>query len=608
MSDSGAHEGAGGNLGRLWRTVRHLSADQWIYRFAVHGRIAAMERFPNRMRALMETAAMRLPLPDPALPALADVGDLVLELQTAVYGETWAAARDGRFRLLNRDFDFGAIETVDWRGDFGDGDNPLRANVLSYMGYAVPMLATGDAEDLAAVARLAGGLEAAGDWSAPGVFRDVWNAYSASHRIVNLLSGLALHRRAGGDIEGPGARAIREHVRFCAAFVRANLERDIQFNHLLKNLVALSVYASAHGCVPAQLRFLERAATASVRQNVLADGGHAERSPMYHALGLLDVRMLRATGIFAGKDDALLADADARMTRALSTMTLADGEIALFNDAWEGEAPSAADLAPPAADGAALLPKTGYARLAHGGDSVVFDCGPCGPDRNPGHAHADFLSVETTVGGARFLVDTGVPTYTAGPARDSSRSAAAHNGPRLAGAEPIEFWKSFRVGRRGYGKPLDVSGLGTIAPLAAAGIHDGYRHLGVEVRRFAGLWPGEGMLVADLWQGLRNAGTALDFLIDGDWSAETDNRFANGQTSVMVRALAGEIKGIESVSCWRRFDVERPAHRLNVVPLRADASARAAVWFGWGAGPTPDGAMHDGLFDRLAAASNPAGV
>ncbi len=604
MSD----KASGNDLGRLWRTVRHLSADQWFYRFVVRGRIAAMERFPARMRARIEAAAMRLPLPDPAIPALAGVGELALSLQTAVYGDTWQGARGGRFRLLNRDFDFGAIEAIDWRGDFGDGDNPLRANLLSYMGYAVPLLASGDTDDLAAVARLVGGLESAGDWSSPGVFRDVWNAYSASHRIVNLLGGLALHRRAGGDTDGPGARAVREHVRFCAAFVRANLERDIQFNHLMKNLVALSVYGAAHDSVPVPLRFLGRAVAASVRQNVLADGGHAERSPMYHALGLLDVRTLRAAGIFQGKDDALLADAEARMAGALAAMTLADGDVALFNDAWEGEAPRAADLAPPNGDGVLLLSETGYARLAGGGDSVVFDCGPCGPDRNPGHAHADFLSVETTVGGVRFLVDTGVPTYTAGAARDSSRSAAAHNGPRLVGAEPIEFWKSFRVGRRGYGRSLDMAGFGGIAPLAAAGVQDGYRHLGVEVRRFVGLWPDTGLLIADLWQGANAADPALDFLIDGAWSADADNRFGNGGAFVEVCALAGEIAGVANASCWRRFDVERPAHRLGVVPVRSGVTARAAVWFGWGTGTGPDPATIDDLFARLAAARNAASV
>ena len=126
-----------------------------------------------------------------------------------------------------------------------------------------------------------------------------------------------------------------------------------------------------------------------------------------------------------------------RMTAALSAMTLADGEIALMNDSWVGEAPKPSDLIANRALKAGRLPLTGYESLRGGGDSVVFDCGPCGPDKNPGHAHADFLSIEATVAGKRFLVDTGVPTYTAGDLRDAARSAAAHNGPRLLGEEPL---------------------------------------------------------------------------------------------------------------------------------------------------------------------------
>ena len=121
------------------------------------------------------------------------------------------------------------------------------------------------------------------------------------------------------------------------------------------------------------------------------------------------------------------------------------------------------------------------------------------------------LSIEATVAGKRFLVDTGVPTYTAGDLRDAARSAAAHNGPRLLGEEPLEFWKSFRVGRRGYAGLLDTSRLADLAPFQTAGWQSGYAYLKTDVRRFIGMWPGRALLVADLWLGsAENA--QLDFL------------------------------------------------------------------------------------------------
>src|SRR5581483_9905432 len=115
-----------------------------------------------------------------------------------------------------------------------------------------------------------------------------------------------------------------------------------------------------------------------------------------------------------------------------------------------------------------VLPETGYVRLGDDRDVLIFDCGPCGLDLQPGHAHADFLSAELSIGGQRFLVDPGTPTYTESELRDRCRSAAAHNGPHVRFAEPLEFWRSFRIGRRGAAGRLSGQGL-DVAPLTCAG-------------------------------------------------------------------------------------------------------------------------------------------
>lgn len=594
------------NAGRLWRTVRHLSAEQWIFRFVCRGRLALMQRRPAAARARIDGAAAALPLPDPGRAEIAAIADIALALQTAVHGETFAGAPQGKFRLLNRDYDFGSIDEIDWRGDFHEGANPLRRMVLAYMGYAVPLLATGAPENLAAVAHILRTLDACNPWSGPGVLRDVWNAYTASHRSINLLSGLALYRRAGGRADPASEGPILDHVRMCAAFVRRTLERDIQFNHLMKNLTALTVYAAACDRAPRDFAFLKDAVPRAVRQNVLADGGHAERSPMYHALGLLDVRMLAASGLFTDSWRPLLGETQGRMETALAAMMLADGDIALFNDSWIGEAPPASALVDRPSPGVGRLPETGYVRLAgdgeNAGDSVVFDSGPCGPDENPGHAHADFLSVEATVGGTRFLVDTGVPTYTAGTARDASRSAAAHNGPRLVGAEPIEFWKSFRVGRRGQAAELDTGALSGLAPMVAAARQSGYAPLGVDVRRLVALWPGEGLLIADLWLGAEPARARSGFLVPAEWQSGKGERFALDGRVVSVDVLAGAPTRPEPAAHWLRFDVERPAHRLEIDAAAISGGARAAVFFAWGDRPPPGPETLESLFDRLGAA------
>lgn len=542
-----------------------------------------MRHTPFVSRRRIERLAAQLPLPDPGSEVAGGIADIVLQLQTAVHGGSFEGAPAGKFSLLNREYDFGSLDGVSWRGEFHEGNNPLRRMSLAYMGYAVPLLARGRPADLAAVLRLVRSLEEQNSWAEPGVFRDVWNAYTASHRLINLLSGLALYRRAGGQPDDAAEKEILDHVRFCAAFVRANLERDLQYNHLMKNYVALAAFAGTCGTVPATLSFLHKALLRSIRQNILPDGGHAERCPMYHVLSLLDVQVFQACGVFTGEKQAMLDRTTESMTAALPAMMLADGEVALMNDSWMGEAPRADAVISRPSTGKQELPFTGYVALSESGDSVVFDCGPCGPDDNPGHAHADFLSIEATVAGNRFLVDTGVSTYTAGEARNRSRSAAAHNGPRLDGLEPIEFWKSFRVGRRGYAGLLDMSGFGSIAPLATAGWQNGYSHVGVDVRRLVALWPGRALLVADLWSG-QTQSPKTHFLIPAAWAAGSDGAFSNGVVRVKTTTLVGVLSEISAGSHWLQFGVELPANRLSVTPEMKDTGARAATLFVWDGG------------------------
>ncbi len=588
--------------GRFWRTIRHLTIEQWIYRLISRIRYTVMGSFPRMSHLWVKRSALRLPLPDISTPKAAVIAEIILKLQTITHGETFLGARDGKFLLLNREYDFGGIDGISWRGEFHEGNNPLRRMNLAYMGYVVPLLAGGNPYDLGIVRRILASLIVQNSWSTQGVFRDVWNSYTVSHRVINLLSGLALYRKAGGPSDPEAEGEILEHVRFCVAFVSVNLERDLQFNHLMKNYVALSSYAAMCETVPCSLAKLRSAVPGSVTQNILADGGHTERSPMYHILSLLDVQIFSVSGLFPAAWQPLMDNTVDQMTAAVSAMSLADGEITLMNDSWSGEAPRADMVLATKASRTNKLPITGYVSLSDGGDSVVFDCGPCGPEENPGHAHADFLTIEATANFKRFLVDTGVPTYTAGKARDHCRSAEAHNGPRLGGEEPIEFWKSFRVGRRGYAGLLDFSDFDGIAPLRVAGWQSGYSYLGTEIRRFVGLWPGQALLVADLWKG-RGKNAVVSFRIPGIWEENDRGDFVCGETTVFVRSLVGFMKESKISNHWVRFSVEEPAYRIDFIPARDHSRGRSAVLFTWDGGfePPTDAALTR-LFEQLSSA------
>ncbi len=565
------------NPGRTLRTVRHLSAEQLYSRVWSRGRWAVAAKYPTAFHRWVERTARELPEPELRDP-LRQAAKHVLHLQNCIHGAQLEDISAGRFHFLGRAIDFGGIDRVAWRVELGEGNNRLWRMTLSYLGWTVPLLARGDARDVAMVRSAIDGLVAQTGWDKPGVFRDVWHPYSASHRLINLLAGYALSHAAGAG-HSDGLSTLLGHAKFCAAFVLCNLERDLQFNHLLKNYVALSMYRAALRKSAPQLSFLDQAIQQSLRQVVLSDGGHAERSPMYHALCLLDLQILKAASL--SDDTPWLDRAISQMQSALGVMCHPDGDIGLFNDAWLGEAPPARELAPPPTDGKLELAETGYVRLSGHGDAVIFDCGACGPDSNPGHAHADFLSIELSVSCKRFLVDPGVATYSQGPARDECRSASSHNGPHVVGTEPIEYWGSFRIGRRGRAFPIKDPGFASIAPLWAAGYQNGFCQVGADVARWVGLWPGRALLVVDVWRGIPPARAALRFLVAGAWSASSTGTFSAPMAEVHLHVLLGTEPVIEPAKWWPRFSEPQSAHGIVVCPAPAEEGAMAATLWTW---------------------------
>lgn len=586
-------------IGRVFRTVRHLTAEQWLYRFVCRGKFLAMEKAPLAAARRFAGAAQGLPVPDPAAPALAAIGVSVRLLQRAVHGAFLDGVATGRFTLLNQTIDFGALDQVEWRRDLGEKNNRLWRMNLSYMGYLVPLFERDAVAALPIAQALLASMTTQNPWSSSGVFRDVWHPYSVSHRVINLLVCLGLlHEQAPQLI--PEAGALVDEIRLGAAFILGNLERDLQYNHLLKNYVCLAAMAAA---TPGQA-FAQRVLAgtrASLEQQFLADGGQAERAPMYHILSLLDLRILRDSGAFAGETQALLIATTAASEAAVVAMVHPDGNVALFNDSWLGEGPAAVDAVPnlpvrPDTPSRWMLPDAGYVRLAQGGDSVVMDFGPCGPDDNPGHAHADFLSLELSVAGQRLLVDTGVPTYSQGTLRDLSRSAASHNGPIRAGLEPIEFWESFRVGHRGYAHVLPLAGNlvgNSVGDMRFAAWQDGYIGHGTAVARAIELVPGQGLLICDAWAGAPAGSAKTHFLVAGDWSATGAGGsdaigFAQGEARVRLCPIEGVLGGVEPARHWLRFSEARPAHRVTLTPPARSSSASsdtgvqtAILWVGW---------------------------
>jgi uncharacterized heparinase superfamily protein len=295
-----------------------------------------------------------------------------------------------------------------------------------------------------------------------------WEPYPLSRRIVNWIKWLL----EGGRL----TPAMRRSLATQADWLARRLEFHLLANHLFANAKALTFagcFFEQDGWLRTGLKQLER----EIPEQILADGGHFERSPMYHGLILEDMLDLVNLGrAYPG----LLPDwspVAARMLGWLARMLHPDGEIPFFNDAAFGVAPEPRLLF----DYAARLGITparvefgasGYIRLENDTTVVLFDAAPIGPDYQPGHAHADTLSFELSHRGQRLLVNSGISTYERGPERQRQRGTAAHNTVRVDGRDQSEVWAAFRVARRA--RPLDVR---TDHRSWAEAAHDGYHRL-----------------------------------------------------------------------------------------------------------------------------------
>ena len=333
------------------------------------------------------------------------------------------------------------------------------------------------------------------DWISghpPGAGQTGWEAYPISLRLVNWCT-LFCGRHVARTLDDEAfCQALWMSIRDQARHLERNIEWHLMANHLLENAVALAVVGSCFGHPEAD-RWLKRGCTLLERElpeQILADGGHVERSPMYQSRVLYDLRVLMATA--EPRLTALVGPYVTPATGVLRAMTHPDGDIALLNDSALGVYPMPESVAHEA--GPFALAETGYYGARNDeGDYVICDVGPMGPDYQPGHGHADLLSFELSLGGSRVVVDSGVSTYEPGAMRDYCRSTRAHNTVEIGGADQAELWGAFRVGRRAV--PTVVEWRASPSRFTLSAEHGGYAHLAGSPRHRRRLeWQGLGVL------------------------------------------------------------------------------------------------------------------
>ncbi len=272
-----------------------------------------------------------------------------------------------------------------------------------------------------------------------------WDPHPTSDRLFNWV----LCSAAFGA--GCGATAARCTVQ--ADWLEARLEYDLSANHLLKEVMALALVAEATNDAALRQRAWAMVEE-QVAEQILPDGGHYERSPMYHAQALFDGLVLYAA---SASPPAFFENALRRMTHFLEDVLHPDGDIPLFSDAAFGETMQGRALVElshellhtePRLEERPVLPDSGFYALGCGTDRMILKAVAPSPDHQPGHAHADPLTFELSVAGLRMIVDGGCHGYAESPLRGYCRSVRAHNTVRINGQEPMEAWQVFRVARR----------------------------------------------------------------------------------------------------------------------------------------------------------------
>jgi len=545
-------------IGRYWHSLRHLRPHQ------IYGRVL--------FDRVMPRPDLR---PAPALRPVTGVWHAPASRAQSLIGPT-------TFRLLNVQHD---LDAVGWDG--GTIDLLWRYNQHYF-------------DDLAAV-----GAADRRDWHAalllcwvhenPPAQGTGWRPYPNSLRIVNWVKWAL----AGGQLPQECLQSLAVQARW----QRRRIEWHYLGNHLLVNAKAL-VFA---GCLfdgPEADEWRTTGLDIYARQlpeQILADGGHYELSPMYQSLMLEDlldiINLASAYPALARDVPSVIRESILPMRRWLAAMCHPDGQISFFNDAAFGIAPEPASIDSYAArldfpeyvrplEGITHLAPSGYVRMQRGPAVVIADVGQVCADVCPAHAHADTLSFECSLYGKRVLVNTGVLQYGQGLVRDQQRGTPAHNAVSVDGMNSSDVWGGFRVAHRARVHGVSIQDTGKTLELRAS--HDGYRRLPaspVHERRWQ-LGDGE-LVVTDRVTGGLQAMAHVHFApgVVDDIQGHADTTEERGRDASGVNSLLG---GRASVALGPTFSIgsfdwcpefgrTTPATRAEI-PLQGGAATMRLSW------------------------------
>ena len=401
-----------------------------------------------------------------------------------------------------------------------------------------------------------------------------WEPYPTSLRIVNILKawlgGLELNEK------------LYESVFVQASFLASDLEKHLLGNHYFVNLKAL-LFA---GVIFGNLRWkniAEVGLLAEIPEQILEDGANFELSPMYHSLMLVDMldmfNLSKAYPTMVSNQLCLLIEeCIPKMLIFMEVMAHTDEGVSFFNDSSDGIAPTKAEIESYAEIlGFEINPldysktqiidnvSSGYICVTAAGNKLIFDASPIGPDYIPGHAHADTLSFEMSIGAQRVIVNSGTSEYGLSSKRFNQRKTLSHNTVEVDSQDSSQVWSGFRVGNRAeiINRSMELNDDYSIVLKAA---HNGYKMLSggcFHSRKI--IFTEKRLTVLDSLQGVfRCAKSRFYFHPDLSVWLEDHLLIVKGPNFVMHSDLKGKIISLDDSSWYPEFGLEVPNKVLEV--------------------------------------------
>ncbi|MGR2867819.1 heparinase II/III family protein [Vibrio vulnificus] len=316
-----------------------------------------------------------------------------------------------------------------------------------------------------------------------------WEPYPISLRLVNWVKWCSLQ----SQVPPKYLKSMLEQ----ANALTQQLEYHILGNHLFANAKALTFIGAylkgenSNKLLMQGIKLLNE----ELEEQFLDDGAHFELSPMYHEILLWD--LLELIDLAKTSDKPQFIECLPQWIRIaekalfwLSTMVHNDGEVSFFNDAAIGIAMQPSQifayaeklgLAYELVNKSLFTNKSsGYSRITFTNYSAIFDHANVGPDYLPGHAHADTLSFELSIGKQRVFVNSGTSLYGTSKERLRQRQTPAHNTVSVSGLDSSQVWSGFRVAKRAYAQLEDA--ISTPERVILSASHNGYMQQSPKVK------------------------------------------------------------------------------------------------------------------------------